>query len=1649
MYHIPHHVCSYILYLSVLIYLTYINTGGLLWGCDTLHSWTEGSTYLLNDISIPQSYIEWNFRDSIVYISKNNSINCDMHTIHLDKAIVSSDGLECNNGIAYTAHGINKIFNIKSMEVYFYRTGNTSMNAGIMSIDMTYDNNNNYLGESDSIYSADPNLHQFDAITWNSNQYSIDSDYSRRSTVNNDEHIIDSIDKNDHLIAVYHDDNSINLYYNGVLYKTYSGNNIVSFNENMYRILFCKTHGPVLFSDIALSFEGIIIKAAIYDYSLSSNDALYLYQHRNVNNTKNMNQCAMIFTSPEPTSSPTNNPTSNPSNNPTNNPSIQPTVNPTLDPSIPPTINPTLNPSVTPTVNPTPEPSLHPTNKPTNYPTYPTPAPIEGQTSSPTVYIDIEFKWNTPKYNYCDTFKKAKNNIECYVNNGPSMSRIRLSNTFIIYGNDVFGLKRRLQSNEVDSKLERNIKWILIDYGNNVRYVLNDYGDRVSVLNTKFIDNNGDSIIESRLIVNSLYTKWNGYCIDNELLNEWIMKPNKLFGFHLEIFGNNNNNRIISYKSDVIYLKTRAIPQNGYCNIIANDDAGLFDEFQINCDKWDITNNNNNNDNNIYYNVLSNNILWSNIFVTNITTLKGTIKTGNTTYIVIIEDDYKSRTCNEITQYWPDINQVLTGTNVSSIQDNINNILNETSSDISNNIETIDAVINVVKELYFNNITNINEASSIISDVVTNIADSIANQNINTTNKTVIQQQNELTNKISLIKDTTKTNEIITQQTGELILNNIVNNVFDTTNNLVNINNNNSNNSNNIIETTQLISVTIDTIVNIDTNNKMIIDTNLQENTNNLFGKGASIALKNKEIGEQFTYNHVVMLSDESVYEVSVSSTKIGKPALRDNDNITAVNIEPPKCVTNGVNNTQYSLTFPDGFFNNNTGDVYHCTITQTSENNYNDSNNDTNPESNIVIANIFDQENLVGFTSDLCAPYLIEIDINADILNDNIDAISNSDNNIFYPNCTFWNITSNEFDNNNCYVYNFTNHSVICACNHLTTFKVKISDVIPKVNKLQKWHFRNITFDNIIKHPTVVLTIFGFSLLSIILCLLNPRSKNNNDIPSLAYEDIIIKDFKNEKFKTEQYAYEIDLLNKYMPNSNKLGNGLIPLITRNSITTNKMDDIDKHPKCNLCYLQLKLYLLYLGNDHTILSMFQRTSGTNFSTRQRIACFFMYICTIMIANAIFFGVEQPIFGGITASFIASLISTIPVFIVRFIFKSSKPKIIERTLKLKDKVTSIEGKERRNSTLNNKDYVDDLRKIRKKKQNTKIKYARNIIKKVHKNGDINERYELVNEFRMIIFNQIYDLPYKCRYIGVMIIILWTSFCIVLAIVYGLSFDILYPYRPDQYFPVTLQSTINEPIIPDNYGTLNCRTNIVGYNIETKLSIDYADVVDTSLKEYLTKSDNFGINITDSGTWLISLGLSLLLSIFIWQPLNIYIKTWIKLWSFTLNLSLNTKPGTIKRICKKVCCCKTISHNNLVSLVPSFKPQTSVSSTITSNKQSDGGSITRNNTQSNNEEIKLINDDDIEYIDHTLFTERKKSTYNTKERNTRSGIVVNENRPMDILSFFSHDILFINNDNIYNDTNIDTNIETETLIDKENITNNADNIEMITIQDPNIK
>merc|ERR1712197_241083 len=73
-------------------------------------------------------------------------------------------------------------------------------------------------------------------------------------------------------------------------------------------------------------------------------------------------------------------------------------------------------------------------------------------------------------------------------------------------------------------------------------------------------------------------------------------------------------------------------------------------------------------------------------------------------------------------------------------------------------------------------------------------------------------------------------------------------------------------------------------------------------------------------------------------------------------------------------------------------------------------------------------------------------------------------------------------------------------------------------------------------------------------------------------------------------------------------------------------------------------------------------------------------------------------------------------------------------------------------------------------------------------------------------------------------------------------------------------------------------------------------------------------SDARSWLLSLGLELLLSLFFWQPLMVYIVTWMHVWMFTWHLELEF-PDKIPALCKGCCC--GVSEDEVI-LALSMKP-----------------------------------------------------------------------------------------------------------------------------------
>ena len=114
--------------------------------------------------------------------------------------------------------------------------------------------------------------------------------------------------------------------------------------------------------------------------------------------------------------------------------------------------------------------------------------------------------------------------------------------------------------------------------------------------------------------------------------------------------------------------------------------------------------------------------------------------------------------------------------------------------------------------------------------------------------------------------------------------------------------------------------------------------------------------------------------------------------------------------------------------------------------------------------------------------------------------------------------------------------------------------------------------------------------------------------------------------------------------------------------------------------------------------------------------------------------------------------------------------------------------------------------------------------------------------------------------------------VVAVAYGLSFDLLYEVqRAAQQECWQLQRQL-------------------------VLSSELSEIDVAAAQAELVRpkyADSFSGETSDSASWLLSLVQSLLLSLLVWQPLTVYVVTWMKVWLFTWNLKMGLAPGNLAK------------------------------------------------------------------------------------------------------------------------------------------------------------
>eukprot|EP01084_Bolivina_argentea_P134157 236699_1 len=259
--------------------------------------------------------------------------------------------------------------------------------------------------------------------------------------------------------------------------------------------------------------------------------------------------------------------------------------------------------------------------------------------------------------------------------------------------------------------------------------------------------------------------------------------------------------------------------------------------------------------------------------------------------------------------------------------------------------------------------------------------------------------------------------------------------------------------------------------------------------------------------------------------------------------------------------------------------------------------------------------------------------------------------------------------------------------------------------------------------------------------------------------------------------------------------------------------------------------------------------------------------------------------------------------------------------------------------------------------------------------------LATAIRLLIFGQIYPLSPAFKKIAWIILILWTIICSIVAILFGLQFDLKY----------------DEIKINDIYKH-KCWDLYMSLRIESELNQQYINSEQNALDS--TYSDNYSNINSDSQTWLLSLMQSLLTSILIWQPLSILILTYVKVWMFVWNLKMDISISNVFKLCRKCCSCNAKKETKLQGNLK----LNLLTSKIKSEKMN---SKNRSNEKKNSvvDSDMIINESSLNIIGFLCGFKTTTTVDSEMIINERSQFIANSKRPRDIIGFLCDDDLFV--------------------------------------------
>merc|ERR1719474_2450576 len=253
----------------------------------------------------------------------------------------------------------------------------------------------------------------------------------------------------------------------------------------------------------------------------------------------------------------------------------------------------------------------------------------------------------------------------------------------------------------------------------------------------------------------------------------------------------------------------------------------------------------------------------------------------------------------------------------------------------------------------------------------------------------------------------------------------------------------------------------------------------------------------------------------------------------------------------------------------------------------------------------------------------------------------------------------------------------------------------------------------------------------------------------------------------------------------------------------------------------------------------------------------------------------------------------------------------------------------------------------------------------------DKFKRVDQERQRLLDEMYKLPPWGREIAWCCLVVIAITACFTAIIYGLSFDLEVHRKANSENPHA------------HLFSSECWNTSLVLRLENKLSLSM--FWDEFLERIDMNASSYGGS--DSMSWLIALVQSVALSLVLWQPLRIYVVTWIKIWMFTWNLEVKF-PGKCLPLIRR-CCCGPTNADELSEHQSKDKPRRTNEIVVSSSSFS----LSCGSDPQRSHDLASTDFPDMELPDLLRGV------------SIHSMVVANTKRPRDILSFLADDDMVV--------------------------------------------